>query len=109
LRNAIVAREAATATIQSQGLPSTDAGKEAKAAIESSHTRAEDLAKALLREAVEKAQVLVAGGAEVGSGLSRADAVREGTRISGPLREDQVRRSRRSTSRSPPGTSPADR
>jgi hypothetical protein len=77
LRNAIVAREAATATIQNQGVPSTDAGKEAKAAMESSHTRAEDLAKALLNEAVEKAQVLLAGGAEVGSGLSRADAVRE--------------------------------
>jgi hypothetical protein len=68
LRNAIVAREAATVTIQNQGVPSTDAGKEAKAAMESSHTRAEDLAKALLNEAVEKAQVLLAGGAEVGSG-----------------------------------------
>jgi hypothetical protein len=79
LRNAIVAREAATATIQSQGPPSTDAGKEAKAAMESSHARAEDTAKAILREAVDKAQVLVAGGAEVGVGseLSRADAARE--------------------------------
>jgi hypothetical protein len=36
-----------------------------------------DAAKAILREAVAKAQVLVAGGAEVGDGLSRADAVRE--------------------------------
>jgi hypothetical protein len=77
LRNAIVAREAATATIQSQGVPSTDAGKEAKAAMESSRARAEETAKAILREAVEKAQVLVAGGAEVGSGLSRGDTVRE--------------------------------
>ncbi len=77
LRNALVAREAATATIQSQGVPSTDAGKEAKAAMESSHAHAEDAAKAILREAIEKAQVLVAGGAEVGIGLSRADAVRE--------------------------------
>ena len=77
LRNAIVAREAATATLQSQGPPNTDAGKEAKVAMESSHARAEELAKAILREAVEKAQVLVAGGAEVGSGLSRADAIRE--------------------------------
>jgi hypothetical protein len=79
LRNAIVAREAATATIESQGPPSTDPGKEAKAAMESSHTHAEGLAKAILREAVDGAQVLVAGGAEVGvgGGLSRADAVRE--------------------------------
>ena len=77
LRNAIIAREAATSTIQSQGPPSTDPGKEAKAAMESSHARAEGLAKAILRESVEKAQVLLAGGAEVGSGLSRADSVRE--------------------------------
>lgn len=78
LRSAIVAREAATATIQSQGVPSTDAGKEAKAAMELTRARAEETAKAILREAVERGQVLVAGGAEVGSGLSsRADAVRE--------------------------------
>jgi len=77
LRNAIVAREAATATIQNQGVPTTEAGKEAKAAMESSRARAEDTAKAILREAIGKARVLVAGGAEVGSGLSQADAVRE--------------------------------
>jgi hypothetical protein len=77
LRTAIVAREAATATIQSQGVPTTDAGKEAKAAMESTHARAEETAKAILHEAVEKAQILVAGGAEVGDGLKRADAVRE--------------------------------
>ncbi|MGH7120787.1 MAG: BREX system P-loop protein BrxC [Acetobacteraceae bacterium] len=77
LRNAIIAREAATATIQNQGVPATDAGKEAKAAVESLRTRAEEGAKAILSEAIEKAQVLVAGGAEVGSGLARADAVRE--------------------------------
>jgi len=78
LRNAIVAREAATATIQSQGVPSTDAGKEAKAAMESMRAREENTAKAILREAVARAQVLLAGGAEIdGNGLSRADAVRE--------------------------------
>jgi hypothetical protein len=77
MRNAIVAREAATATIQSQGVPTTDAGKEAKAAMESTQGRAEETAKAILRAAVERAQVLVAGGAEVGDGLKRADAVRE--------------------------------
>ena len=64
------------ATIQSQGVPSTDAGKDAKAAMESTRVRDEETAKAILREAVERAQVLVAGGAEVGDGLSRADAVR---------------------------------
>lgn len=45
--------------------------------MESTGTRAEDAAKGILREAVEKAPVLVAGGAEVGIGLARADAVRE--------------------------------
>ncbi|HEY8874683.1 MAG TPA: hypothetical protein VIM52_16750, partial [Stellaceae bacterium] len=77
LRNAIVAREAATATIQSQGVPSTDAGKEAKASMESHHAREEETAKAILRDALEKAQVFVAGGAEVGVDLARADALRE--------------------------------
>jgi hypothetical protein len=77
LRNALVAREAATATIQSQGVPSTDAGKDAKAAMDSTRSRNEESAKAILREAVEKAQILVAGGAEVGDTLLRADAVRE--------------------------------
>jgi hypothetical protein len=77
LRNALVAREAATATIQNQGVPSTEAGKDAKAAMESTRVRNEDMAKVILREAVARAQVLVAGGAEVGNGLSRADAVRE--------------------------------
>src|SRR5205823_304524 len=77
LTNAIVAREAATATLQGQGVPTTDAGKEAKAAMESRREREEATAKAILREAVDEAQVLVAGGAEVGIGLVRADAVRE--------------------------------
>jgi hypothetical protein len=76
-RNAIVAREAATTTIQSQGVPSTDAGKEAKRAMESRFEREEATAKAILREAVDSAQVLVAGGAEVGTGLKRADALKE--------------------------------
>ncbi len=77
LRNAIVAREAATVTLQGQGVPTTDAGKEAKQAMESRLRREEETAKAILKAAVEKAQVLVAGGAEVGIGLARSDAVRE--------------------------------
>jgi hypothetical protein len=77
LRNAIAAREAATATIQTQGVPSTDGGKEAKAAMESRLKHEEETAKTILREAVDKAQVLVAGGAEVGSDLTRADAIRD--------------------------------
>ena len=45
--------------LQGQGVPTTDAGKEAKAAMESRLRREEDTAKAILRAAVEKAQVLV--------------------------------------------------
>src|SRR3954471_5393470 len=40
--------------------------------------RAEQTAKAILREAVNKAQLFLAGGAEVGAGMSRADAVKDG-------------------------------
>ena len=78
LQDAIVTHRAATAVLQQQGVPTTDGGKEAKAAMQSRLDRAEEIAKAILREAVDKAQVLVAGGAEVGAGLSRADAVKEG-------------------------------
>jgi hypothetical protein len=58
-------------------VPSTDAGKEAERAMESRLEREEAAAKTILREAVDKAQVFVAGGAEVSDGLKRADAVRE--------------------------------
>ena len=45
--------------------------------MESRRDSAEANVKAILKEAVEAARVLVAGGAEVGAGLKRADAVRE--------------------------------
>jgi hypothetical protein len=78
LQDAIVTLRAATTVLQRQGVPMTDGGKEAKAAMQSRLDRAQEIAKAILREAVDKAQALVAGGAEVGAGLSRADAVKEG-------------------------------
>ncbi|MFC7538788.1 hypothetical protein ACFQU2_04035 [Siccirubricoccus deserti] len=77
LRDAIVAYRAATTALQRQGVPTTEGGKEAKASMQSRLERAEQVAKAILRDAVERGQVLVAGGAEVGAGLPRADAVRE--------------------------------
>jgi hypothetical protein len=77
LREVIVAYRAATAVLQRQGVPTTEGGKEAKAAMQSRLERAEQSAKAILKEAVERGQVLVAGGAEVGVGLSPAHAVRE--------------------------------
>ena len=60
-----------------QGVPTTDGGKDAKAAMESKRDSAEANAKLILKEAVDAARVLVAGGAEVGAGLKRLDAVRE--------------------------------
>jgi hypothetical protein len=58
-------------------LLSSNFRKDAKAAMESKRDSAEANAKLILKEAVESANVLVAGGAEVGAGLKRADAVRE--------------------------------
>ena len=78
LQSAIVNYRAATAVLQRQGVPTTDSGKEAKAAMQSRLERAEQTAKAILRDAVSKAQLLLAGGAEVGAGMSRADAVKDG-------------------------------
>jgi hypothetical protein len=77
LRAAIIALRAATSVISRQGVPSTDGGKDAKAAMESKRDSAEANAKLILKEAVKAAGVLVAGGSEVGAGLKRADAVRE--------------------------------
>jgi hypothetical protein len=77
LRTAIIAYKAANAVIQRQGVPTTDGGKDAKAAMESKRDSAEANAKLILKEAVEASRVLVAGGSEVGAGLKRADAVRE--------------------------------
>jgi hypothetical protein len=78
LQNAIVTYRAATTVLQHQPIPTTDGGKEAKAAMKSRLDAAEERAKEILREAVNNAQVFVAGGAEVGAELSRADAVRDG-------------------------------
>ena len=77
LRDAIIALRAATSVIGRQGVPSTDGGKDAKAAMEAKRDSAEATAKLILKEALEDAKVIVAGGNEVGAGLKRADAVRE--------------------------------
>jgi hypothetical protein len=77
LRSAIIAFKAASAVIQHQGVPTTDGGKDAKAAMESKRDAAESNAKLILKEAVDSARVLVAGGNEVGAGLKRSDAVRD--------------------------------
>lgn len=77
LRDALVTLRAADAVLQRRGVPQGDAGRDAKAAMESRRKKAEDIAREILMEAVEKARVLLAGGAEIGSGVSRADAVKE--------------------------------
>jgi hypothetical protein len=77
LRLALIAYRAAIVVIQQQGAPSTDGGKDAKAAMESKRDTAETQAKLILEEAVAAARVLVAGGSEVGAGLKRADAVQK--------------------------------
>jgi hypothetical protein len=78
LQDAIVTHRAATTVLQHQPIPTTDGGKDAKTAMKARLDGAEERAKEILREAVSKAQLLVAGGAEVGAGLSRTDTVKEG-------------------------------
>ena len=75
LTDAIVTRRAAERVLQVQGPPSTEGGREAKAAMEAKLAAAEKATKTILSEAVRAAQVLVAGGAEVGAGQPRAEAV----------------------------------
>jgi hypothetical protein len=77
LRDAIVTVRAADTVIQQKGVPTTEGGKEAKAAMESRREKADATAKAILTETVGKARVLLAGGAEIGAGQQRADAVKE--------------------------------
>jgi hypothetical protein len=70
LRVAIITTKAANVVIQRQGVPTTDGGKDAKAAMESRRDSAETNAKLILKEAVDAARVLVAGGTDVGAGLT---------------------------------------
>lgn len=77
LVDAIVTARAVPLAMQRMGVPTTDGGKEAKAAMQGRLEQAQRLAAEILTEAVEQAKVMVAGGAEVGAGKGRADAVRE--------------------------------
>jgi hypothetical protein len=65
LTNAIVAEHAARATLDKRGIPNTDAGKDARIAMETRHRDAEKQVQALLREIFDGVQVLQAGGNEV--------------------------------------------
>lgn len=77
LNDAIVTMRAVPLVMQRMGVPTTEGGKEAKAGMQARLDRAQKLAEEILREAVESARVMVAGGSEVGTGHSRADAVKE--------------------------------
>jgi hypothetical protein len=77
LRDALVTIRSADVVLQKRPIPSGDAGKDAKAAMETRRRNAENTAKAILEEAVSKARVFLAGGAEIGSNVTRADAVKE--------------------------------
>lgn len=65
LTNAITAEHAAQATLDKRGIPNTDAGKDARSAMETRHRDAQKQVQALLREIFEGVQVLQAGGNEV--------------------------------------------
>jgi len=65
LTNAIIAEHAARATLDKRGIPNTDAGKDARTAMETRHRDAEKQVQALLREIFDGVQVLQAGGNEV--------------------------------------------
>lgn len=65
LRNAIIASQAADSTLQKRGIPNTDAGKDARIAMETRQRDADHQVDLLLKEIFEGVMVLQAGGHEV--------------------------------------------
>jgi hypothetical protein len=65
LNRAITANRAAENVLQLRGVPQTDAGREAQTAMQSRSDKALAAAREIIREAVEKSQVLQAGGKHV--------------------------------------------
>lgn len=65
LTNAIIAEHAAHATLEKRGIPNTDAGKDARIAMETRFGDAKKQVQTLLREIYDGVQVLQAGGNEV--------------------------------------------
>lgn len=81
LNNAIVAEHAAKTTLDKRGIPNTDAGKDARSAMETRHREAQKQVKTLLREIFEGVLVLQAGGNEV-DGNSIAERIETAARAS---------------------------
>ncbi|WP_027853089.1 BREX system P-loop protein BrxC [Marinobacterium litorale] len=81
LNNAIVTEHAAQTTLDKRGMPNTDAGKDARTAMETRHRDAQKQVKTLLREIFDGVQVLQAGGNEV-EGNSIAERIETAARAS---------------------------
>jgi hypothetical protein len=73
---ALVSREAAAATRQMKGEPTTDPGRDARQSIESRQAAAEALLRERFGRVVESARVYLAGGREVTNGTALADLIR---------------------------------
>ncbi|MDI3799294.1 hypothetical protein QK336_31620, partial [Pseudomonas aeruginosa] len=65
LNNAIIHQEAADATLSLRGMPNTEAGNDARKAMETRQRDAQKQVDQLLKEILSGVQVLQAGGAEV--------------------------------------------
>lgn len=77
LLGAIVDYKAAETTLDVSGMPATDAGKDARAAMMHRQKAAEDSKKIILKELFEAIQVQLAGGAEV-AGETLAEQLENG-------------------------------
>src|SRR5690554_7632879 len=81
LTNAIIAEHAAAATLDKRGIANTDAGIDARSAMETRYRDAQKQVQTLLREIFDGVQVLQAGGNEV-EGSSIAERVETAARAS---------------------------
>ena len=81
LTNAIITENAASATLEKRGIPNTDAGTDARSAMETRHRDAQKQVQTLLREIFDGVQVLQAGGNQV-EGNSIAERVEFAARAS---------------------------
>ncbi len=81
LSSAIIAEHAAKATLDKRGIPNTDAGKDARSAMETRYRDAQKQVQTLLREIFDGVQVLQAGGNEVEGNLI-ADRVEKAAKAS---------------------------
>ena len=81
LTNAIIAQHAAESTLGIRGIPNTDAGKDARTAMETRFRDAKKQVETLLKEILDGGQVLQAGGSEV-DGTTIADRVEKAAKAS---------------------------